>query len=710
METLHLDYETRSCCDLEVRGLDNYVHDPSTQVLLAAYAFGDRAVKLWQPHLAPMPEDLRDALESPFVTAYAWNVAFEREISKHVLGIDKPTCEWRDPMCSARYLSLPGSLDAAGEILGLTEDAAKLKVGKRLIKLFCEPEDIGGETTLFGISEPTFRDWRTDPKDWTLFGDYCKQDVVAERATLKKLEKFPLPESEWETWQLDQDINLRGWPIGMDVVRGAQGIVLKELERLGKRLLELTKLDNPNSGPQLLPWLRERGYGFGSLDKTMVARALNGECDMTPEATEVLILRGQTSKSSVRKYTNIADMVSADGRLRHQYTFMGAARTGRWAAHGVNVGNLPKPVKSIEKNLERAVELVRASDYEGVMREFEKPLDVITSTVRASFRATEGNQLVVADLSAIENVGIMFLSRCEKGLNVFREGRDPYLDFAMHFYKIPYADLVLEYLAGDKSKRNFCKPATLGAGFGLGAGEEGLDFDGNVMWTGLMAYARAMQVIMLQEESKKAISIFRKEYKEVKQIWKDLEQAAVRAIKNPGQPVGVGVPQTERDREYFISKGRPVDLDPILSFQCHGKKVLELKLPSGRSLHYIDPRVEESEAEYEGRKYTQHKILYYGKQQNSSAWGLVPTFGGKILENAAQGWARDILVNGMKEATAEGFSIVGSTYDEAITEERIGSHLNVDLLCECLTRKPSWMPDGVPLSAAGFATVEYRKD
>src|ERR1700728_3225825 len=247
METLYLDYETRSCCDLEVRGLDNYVHDSSTQVLLAAYAFGERAVKLWQPHLTPMPEDLRDALESPFVTAYAWNVAFEREISKQVLGIDKPTSEWRDPMCNARYLSLPGSLDAAGEILGIGEDVAKLKVGNRLIKLFCSPEDEGGETTLFGISEPTFRDWRTDPKDWALFGDYCKQDVVAERAILKKLDKFPLPEFEWDVWQLANKVNRSGWPVDMSLVTGAREIVVKEMERLGKRLFELTKLDNPNS-------------------------------------------------------------------------------------------------------------------------------------------------------------------------------------------------------------------------------------------------------------------------------------------------------------------------------------------------------------------------------------------------------------------------------------------------------------------------------
>lgn len=712
-DRLWLDYETRSLIPLDVRGLDNYARDKSTQVLMAAYALNDRKPKLWQPHLDPqIPPELEDALCSPFDQVWSWNAQFERAITKHVLGIDKPIQEFRDPMVNARYLSLPGKLGAAGEILGLGESLAKIKDGERLVKLFCEPEDEGGEDTLFGVSEPTFRDWRTDPTDWTAFCAYCIQDVIAERAMAKKMQKFALPDREWENWFLEQRVNSTGWGVDMALVRGARLLVDKEVEKLSARLSDITGLANCNSPKQVLPWLQERGYGFSSVDKTFVARALGGECSLTEEAKEVLALRGQISKSSVKKYTNIADMVSEDGRLRYQYTFMGAARTGREAAHGVNMGNLPKPVKAVEARMPLAIQLVQAADYEGVLREFGKPLDVVGSTVRASFCAPPGMKLVVSDLSAIENVGACFISHCEAGMRVFREDRDPYLDFAMHFYKMPYEQLEAEYNdgKGDKTKRTMCKPATLGSGFGLGPGKEVIDSEtGEKTWEGLLGYARAMNVIMTLEEATKAIQVFRSVYPEIPRTWKDLERAAKRAIKNPGQVIGVGVPQSERERAWFEEQGRPI-YDPILFFLCHGTKVLELKLPSGRSLHYIDPTVEEEKYTWNGKELTGEKISYYGKEQNSTHWGRVPTHGGKLFENADQAWARDILFNGMHEADRAGFEIIGTTYDEIITLVPEDSPLGVEELCDCMTKKPSWMPEGVPLKAAGYSAKEYKKD
>jgi DNA polymerase len=196
-ETVWLDYETRSLLPLDERGLDNYAADKSTTVLLAAYAFGDGSPKLWQPHIAPqIPADLEDALNDCFTTIWSWNATFERAITKYVLGIEKPIQEFRDPMVMSRYLSLPGKLEDAGRVLGLKEDTAKLKDGGRLIDLFCSQESNGGAETLFGISQPCFRDWSTDPAEWELFKKYCKQDVIAERAIAKKLSAFPVPEAE----------------------------------------------------------------------------------------------------------------------------------------------------------------------------------------------------------------------------------------------------------------------------------------------------------------------------------------------------------------------------------------------------------------------------------------------------------------------------------------------------------------------------------
>jgi DNA polymerase len=218
-----------------------------------------------------------------------------------------------------------------------------------------------------------------------------------------------------------------------------------------------------------------------------------------------------------------------------------------------------------------------------------------------------------------------------------------------------------------------------------------------------------MNVIMTQEEAVQATEVYRKAYPEIPLMWKDLERAAKRAIKNPGGEFSVGVPHTEKERIWFEEKGRKIN-EPLLSFICHGTKVLELKLPSGRSLHYIDPEITEEEYEYQGKKLVGEKISYYGKEQNSTHWGRVTTHGAKFFENADQAWARDILFNGMHEAKKEGFELVGSTYDEAIALARIGSRHTLELLCDCMTRKPSWMPDGVPLKAAGFTGPVYKKD
>ena len=736
METLHLDYETRSVIPLDVRGLDNYARDPSTRVLLAAYAFGDRAVKLWQPHLNPMPDDLREALESPFVTVYAWNAAFEKAITKHVLGIDKPIQEFLDPMCNARYLSLPGGLDAAGEILGIGEDVSKLKVGKRLIKLFCEPEDLGGETTLFGVSEPTFRDWRTDPKDWELFGLYCKQDVVAERTVLKKLVKFPLPEAEWETWRLSEKINERGIPVDMTLVTGARTIVDRETAHLIEQLKKITGLENPNSVSQFLPWVQSQGYAFSSIGKVFVARAMAGECPLTDVAKTALDIRHQTAKSAVKKYTAIADTVSSDGRLRYAYQYMGAARTGRFSSLGANLANLSKPTKQVEKQLDLAVELVQKADYDGIITAFGKPLEVVTSTVRSSFRAPEGFKFVIADLNAIENRGLGYLARCEAILDVYKRGLDPYIEFATRMYGGTYAELWDEYKAGNSTKRTNSKPPVLGAGYSLGPGEKCQTFecescgnktvadfdshqmcrqcgcrmhgDGVAVWTGLMGYARAMGVEMSREEAVRAIEVFRSSYPEVPWLWKDMHHAAAYSIRHPGEIIGVGVPQTQREREYFESLGRTVK-EPIISFKCTGTSVLEMILPSGRSLHYIDPEAREEDAEYKGKKYKRTVVTYQGKETGSQQWGPVKSHGGKWTENADQAVSRDILVHGMKLAETKGFEIVIHTYDEIVALAPVNGNLGVKELCDCMTVAPSWCGDAFPLGAEGFESDVYRK-
>jgi DNA polymerase len=388
---------------------------------------------------------------------------------------------------------------------------------------------------------------------------------------------------------------------------------------------------------------------------------------------------------------------------------LGAARTGRFSSLGANLANLSKPSKQVEKELDTAIELVQKMDYEGIVAKFGKPLDVVSGVLRSSFRAPEGMKFVVADLNAIEARGLAYLSHCKPMLNVFLKGLDPYIEFATRMYGGTYEELWHEYkVLGKTAKRTNSKPPVLGCGYGLGPGEERIDPDGIKTWTGLQGYARAMGVEMSAEDATAAVKAFREAYPEVKWLWRDMQNAAARAIRNPGQIVGVGTPQTDKDREYFERIGREIH-EPLISFCCHGKKVLEMLLPSGRSLHYIDPVAREEDAEWQGKPYKRTVIEYQGKEQGSQQWGIITTHGGKWTENADQSVSRDILVHGMKLAEKRGFEIVLTTYDEIGALVPENSPLGVKELCECMATPPDWCKGKFPLAAEGFESKVYRK-
>jgi DNA polymerase len=257
-----IDLETRSTVDIKEAGLD--VYSRNAEVLMLAYALNDQSPQLWLPHEQPMPDDVLMYLMRREIVKVSWNFSFERAVFKHALGIDIPTTQALDPSCMARYAGLPSSLADVGEALGLPQDQAKDKDGKRLIQKFCRPKKDG-----------TYKDWNSDPEDWARFCDYCRQDVVAERNILRKLEKgFMLPPRERKIWLLDQQINERGIPVDMTFVHNAKKIVDAERSRLMDELGKLTNLENPNSTKQMLGFLKENGYPYESLNQKMVKEAL----------------------------------------------------------------------------------------------------------------------------------------------------------------------------------------------------------------------------------------------------------------------------------------------------------------------------------------------------------------------------------------------------------------------------------------------------
>jgi len=332
MINISIDFESASSVDLSVCGLDRYVTDKSTKILMMAYAFEDESVQIWEPHKEKFPDRVLKAFYDSEVTIFGWNVSFERQILAYCLGHELPYVKFKDSMVMARYMALPGSLDECGSVLGIDTSLRKMQNSDRLKDMFCLPAKEGGEETLFGISEDVFRTHETNPVEWQDFVSYCKQDVVAERAIKNRLKNFPLPEHEWEAWYLDQEINERGIAVDMELVEGGSYIAGIDKQRQLDKIQSITKLDNPNSRDKILQWLRDRGYPFHELGKAFVARALAEKNEMTDEAKDILLLRQKSAKTSSQKLINIANQVSNDGRLRFQYSFMGASRTGRFSS------------------------------------------------------------------------------------------------------------------------------------------------------------------------------------------------------------------------------------------------------------------------------------------------------------------------------------------------------------------------------------------
>ena len=366
-----MDAETSSEINLPDRGLDNYASHPSTKILMLAWAVNDALPDVWFPADGPMPENLKLMIQRPEITKWAFNAEFERTILSKVAGIQTNPGDWRDPMVMGRYASVAGNLEFVGKVLGLAEDEAKLATGKKLIRLFCEPNRKG-----------VFNTRDSHPEEWKQFVDYCKQDVIAERRIGEKLKAFRLPSMERQLYVLDQEINARGIPVDMEFVRKASAIAAEERAELLAEMKRLTGLENPNSTKQLLAWLKTNAYPYGSLGAKWVRKALEGT-DVSSDGRRGLELRQQLAKSSTAKLETLADLVSADGRVRHAYAFMGAARTGRWAGRGAQPHNFPRPTL---KDIEGATAAILTGDRAAV-RKFGSVLEVVASCLRSAIAA-----------------------------------------------------------------------------------------------------------------------------------------------------------------------------------------------------------------------------------------------------------------------------------------------------------------------------------
>ena len=655
---LSVDIETYSSTDLAEAGVHRYVEDPSFDILLVAYAFGDCDVHVIDLAVDGYPgKDDCDrafwrALKDPRVEKHAFNAPFERACLAKYTGYDMPPEEWVCTRVKALTLGLPGSLEAVGEAMGLEKDELKDKQGKALIQYFCKPckpTRTNGQRTR---NLP-----QHDPEKWELFKEYNRQDVVAERAIAKKLDSTEkTTEKEQRLWELDQHMNDNGVRVDVDMVEKIVDYDNHRGEELMEEAKELTGLENPNSISQLKDWLNDQGVPFTQVTKETIGAALKLKY-LPDNVRRVLEIRQALGKASVKKYQAMLNAVCEDGRLRGILQFYGANRSGRWAGRLVQTHNL---AKNSLPDLELARSLAADGDFETMQTLFGETAFVFSELVRTAFIASEGCRFVVSDFSAIEARVLAWLADEQWVLDAFRDGKDIYCETASMMYKVP----VVKH--GENGHlRGKGKVAVLACGYQGGIGAmRAMDRGGSIP----------------DEELQAVVDAWRSANPRIVKLWYDYERAAKIAIQ-------------ER---------RTVKRTHGVEFSFHDGNLF-IKLPGGRKLCYWNARVKMNPEN--GRE----SIVYMGVNQETKRWGEAETYGGKLVENVTQAVARDCLAEAMMRVAAEGYEIVMHVHDEMIVDVPNERKDAAEEITRLMSIAPDWAP-GLPLKGETYETEFYKKD
>jgi DNA polymerase len=678
---LEWDTEAFSEVDLKKHGVSRYVRHPSTEVTLAAWSF-DRGetVRQWDRFYDGhrLPNELLDALADERVVKIAWNSAFEQNVTEHLFGVEVRFDEWIDPMMMAKHVSLPGKLADVCKIIGLPEDLWKHSNGTSLINYFCKPR----KPTKTNKSTRNFpSDSKRSRDRWDEFRAYNVQDVRTEAACFRWLEKWDMPDHEWRLWFLDREINERGIPINRATLENAITLVDEIVDTRMETLNTITKLRNANSTEQLLGWLKDRDYPFDDLKVGHVKRALKeaqDDGDGDTKYAKALSLRADIAKASVKKYRAFDAYLTDDDLLRNMFQFNGAGRTARWSGAGPQMHNLARPASQFEdadaqEQLERFIRRLRREEFEWF---FGDPMTALSSGVRGVVQAPDGYVLYDADLNAIENSVLGWMADEQRILDVFRQNRDPYIDFATYMFGESYEKLWHEYkVEKKKGKRTISKPGVLGCGYMLSAGFEYEDEStGEILATGLLGYARQMGIDMTPDQSETSVAVWRDTYVNAVDFWYDVDRAVRRTIAT-GKHTEVGPFDFYLDWPFLLAR-----------------------LPSGRYLHYLRPKIEDRRTPWGKVRPTP---TYEGIDSRSQrkAWTRISTHPGKITENLDQAVARDILAKGLKRAMRRGLDIRLHVHDQIAGIAPVDkAEEHAKILSECMSEPMPWAPD-LPLKA-----------
>lgn len=646
MKSISWDLETYSSVDLTKCGVYRYCESEDFEILLAAYSIDGGAVQVTDLACGEkLPQEILDALEDETVEKWSFNSQFERICLSRLLGYPAgdylAPASWRCSMVWASTLGLPRSLESVGAVLGLEKQ--KLTEGKDLIRYFCVPcrptKANGGRTR--NLAEH-------DPEKWERFKAYNLRDVETEMQIQERLSRFPVPDFIWEEYQLDQEINDRGIGVDMELVRQAIAMDARSREWLTASMQELTELENPNSVQQMKQWLADHGLETDTLGKTAVAELVK----TAPEPLrEVLSLRQQLAKNSVKKYTAMENAVWADSRAHGMFVFYGANRTGRFSGRLIQLQNL---YKNTMPDLAQARALVRSGNYEALSMLYEDIPDTLSQLIRTAFVPQDGRKLIVADFSAIEARVLAWLAGEKWVLEVFEKGGDIYCETAARMFHCR-----VEKHGENAELRQKGKQATLSCGYG-----------GSV---GALKAMGALEAGMTEEELQPLVDSWRAANPNIVRFWWDVDRAVKECVKMRIPTETHGLRFDYRSAMLFIT------------------------LPSGRRLAYVKPRIGENQ-------FGGESVTYMGVG-GTKKWERLESYGPKFVENIVQGTARDILCNAMQ--TLKNCSIVAHVHDEIIIEA--DRRMSVTAVCEQMGRTPPWAK-GLKLRADGYECEFYQKD
>ena len=659
IKNLSLDLETKSSVDIAKCGVYKYAESPDFEILLFGVSVNHGPITVYDLACGDkVPEEIIAALSDDRVTKFAYNAAFERVCLSVWLHKNYPQhfktysvrgdpvqnyldpSSWKCTMVWAAYNGLPLGLDKVGAVLGFEEQ--KLREGKELVKYFCCPckptKKNGGRT------------WNLPhhaPEKWALFKKYNERDVQVEMQIQERLKNYQVPDFVWDEYHLDQEINDRGIMIDQEMV--SQALRIDELSKsdLTARMRQKTGLENPGSVVQMKNYLAENGMEVDTLGKKDVAAMIKA----APEnLAEVLALRLQLAKSSVRKYQAMQNAVCADGRCHGMFQFYGANRSGRWAGRLIQLQNLPQ---NHMEDLEEARGLVKAGDYEMLDMLYDSVPGVLSELIRTAFIPRPGYKFIVSDFSAIEARVLSHLAHEQWRAEVFHEGRDIYCESASRMFGVP-----VEKHGQNSHLRQRGKVAELALGYG-----------GSV---GALKAMGATDMGIPEEELQPLVNMWRSSNPNITAYWCKVDRAVKDAI-------------TQRTR---------TQVGDIIFEMRNG--MLFIALPSGRKLAYVKPRIGEN-------RFGGESVTYMGIDATKH-WSRIESYGPKFVENIVQAVSRDILAYAMR--TLSHCFICGHVHDELIIE--CSPDVSLDTVCEQMERTPPWLP-GIELRADGYECNFYQK-